>query len=49
MLLNRVWVQVDLGELLDHQVEAVGLVELLDLLLEAEVLDDLARPAGEAA
>jgi hypothetical protein len=31
-------VQVDLGELLDHQVEAVGLVELLDLDLEAEAL-----------
>ena len=45
---DRVGVQVDLGELLDHQVEPVGLVELLDLGLEAEVLDDLARPAREA-
>ncbi len=45
---HRVGVQVDLGELLDHQVEAVGLVELLDLGLEAEVLDDLARARAEA-
>ena len=45
---HHVGVQVDLGELLDHQVEAVGLVELLDLGLEAEVLDDLARPRAEA-
>ena len=30
-MLDRVGVQVDLGELLDDQVETVGLVELLDL------------------
>ena len=31
----------------DDQVQPVGLVELGDLLLEAEVLDDLAGPGGE--
>ena len=45
---DHVGVQVDLGELLDHQVEAVGLVKLLDLGLEAEVLDDLAGTLAEA-
>jgi hypothetical protein len=32
----------------DDQVKAVGLVELGDVLLEAEVLDDLAGAGGEA-
>jgi hypothetical protein len=38
-------VQVDLAELRDHQIQAVGLVQFGDVLLEAEVFDDLrARP-----
>ena len=45
---HRVGVQVDLAELGDDQVEPVGLVELGDVLLEAEVFDDLAGAAGEA-
>ena len=45
---HHVGVQVDLAELRDDQVQPVGLVELGDVLLEAEVLDDLAGPGGEA-
>ena len=41
-------VQVDLGELGDHLVEAVGFFELFDLLVELEALEDLADVLGEA-
>lgn len=39
--------QVDGGKLGDDQVEAVGFVQLLDVLGEAEVLDDLTGLGGE--
>jgi hypothetical protein len=40
--------QVDLGELGDHLIEAIGFFELLDLLFELEALEDLADVLGEA-
>jgi hypothetical protein len=40
--------QVDLGELGDHLIEAIGFFELLDLLVELEALEDLADVLGEA-
>ena len=44
---HRVGVQVDLGELADHQEQPVGFVQLGDLLLELEILEDLAGLGGE--
>ena len=43
-----VGMQVDVGELPDHQVEPVGLVELGDLFLELEVLEYLPGLGREA-
>ena len=45
---DLVRVQVDLAEPLHHEVEPVGLVELGDVLLEAEVVEDLPRAVREA-
>jgi hypothetical protein len=39
---DGVWVQVDLGELLGHQVQQFVLVELVDLEEEAEPFEDVA-------
>ena len=41
-------VQVDLGELGDHLIQAVGLFELFDLLFELETVEDFADVLGEA-
>ena len=41
-------VQVDVGELRNHEVEDVRLVHLLDLVLELEVLEDVAHIGREA-
>jgi len=40
--------QVDLGELGYHLIQAVGFFEFLDLLVELEALEDLADVFGEA-
>ena len=40
---DDIGVQVDLGELADHLVEQVGLVEPGDLGVEVELLDDVSR------
>ena len=45
---DRVGMKVDFAELRHDEKEAVRLVELGDLFLEAEMLDDLPGPAGEA-
>ena len=45
---HLVRVQVDLAELGDEEIQAVRLVELGDVLLKAEMVDDLAGAAGEA-
>ncbi len=41
--------QVDLGESGDDEVQDPGLVEALDVLLEAELVDDFARRRREPA
>ena len=45
---DGVRVQVHGGDLLDDFKEAVGLLQLLDLVVELELLDDLPRAGGEA-
>ncbi len=44
---NGVGVQVDLGELLDELEEAIRFIELLDLLIEPEVVEELAGFLGK--
>lgn len=39
--------EVDLGELADHLIQQIGFGEFLDLGVEAELLDDVARTFGE--
>jgi hypothetical protein len=41
-------VKVDLGELGDHQIEAVGLLHLLDFFFDLEIFEDLAYVLREA-
>ncbi|MCK4898124.1 MAG: hypothetical protein KAS38_05075 [Anaerolineales bacterium] len=40
--------QVDLTELGEDQIQAVGFVQLSDVLLKTEMVDDVPCPAGEA-
>ena len=49
MLETRAGLQIDGGELLDDDEQPVGVVELLDLLVEFETLEDLLRLQREAA
>ena len=45
---HPVRVQIDIGELRDHKVEDVCFAHLLDLVLELEILEDVAHVAREA-
>lgn len=46
-VVHRARVQVDVGEFLGHQVEQVGLGQALDLGVEVEALEDVARRGRE--
>ena len=45
---NKIRMQVDLTELGEDQIQAVGFVQLSDVLLKTEMVDDVPCPAGEA-
>ncbi len=46
-VVHHAGMQIDFRKFGDHQIEAVGLLHLLDLFLELEILEDLADVFGE--